>query len=1022
MLKKIAKITGIVIIVLLLIAFILPFAFKGRIMNIAKTEINKNVNARVDFKDIDISLFRHFPRLAVGLEALQVIGTGDFSKDTLIAARQIDVALNLMSLFSGNQMKIYSITIDEPRIHAIVNKDGKANWDITMPDTAATAPEAESNFNIQLKKYAIEDGYISYIDIPGDMSSEIFHLDHSGSGDFTADLFTLKTSTSAESVSFTYTKIPYLVNAKAALDADIQVDNRNDKYTFKTDDIALNDLKLSAEGYFQFVNDTTYGMDIAFKAPSTDFKTLLSLVPAIYKNDFDKIKTSGKAIFNGFVKGEYNSIKMPAYSINLNVEDGFFQYPDLPQPVKNIAIALKVDNPDGITDNTVVDLSKGHIEFGNDPFDFNLLLKKPVTDQYIDARVKGKLNLAQVTQFVKLSSDTKLSGLLDADATAKGNVAVIAQQKPGPFAANGFINITNLNYASKDFPQPVRNSNVQIKFENPDGVADHTVIHIPAAHIEIGSDPIDFNVLIKNPATILYFDGNAKGKFNLANAAQFTTFEPGTKLSGILSANIAFKGNKADIDKEAYDRINLSGTLNVADVQYASKDYPSGINISNAAFTFNPKNITLNTLKAEYLKSHITANGAIDNAIGYALKDEPVAGTLNIHADKLNLNDFMGTETANTAADSTTNAGSSSSEPFAVPKNVAFTLQAGVDQLTYDKTNYNNLKGTVVIKDQAVSLKNLEMDALDGKIGLNGSYSTKADKKHPDISLAYDVKELSVEKTFYAFNTVQQLMPIGKFISGVITSQLTLNGKLGSDMTPVVSSLTGKGNLLLLEGVLKKFAPLEKMAQTLNVAELNGLTLKDIKTHFEFTNGKVLVQPFHVKVKDIDMEIGGMHGLDQSINYAIGMKLPRSLIGAQGNALINNLAQQASSKGIPVKLSDYINLNIKMGGTITDPKINTDLKEAAGDAVADMKQQAADFAQQKIDSAKQTLQDSVKAIKNEVVKDLKEEVTKQLLGGKKDSTDSGKPLENTKKNAEEAVKNTLKDLLKKKPQNSDKKE
>ncbi|HTN08866.1 AsmA-like C-terminal region-containing protein [Agriterribacter sp.] len=1016
MLKKIAKITGIILIVLIAVAFILPFAFKGKIMQIAKTEINKNVNANVDFKDIDISLFRHFPRLAVGLEALQVTGTGDFLEDTLIAAKQIDVALNLMSLFGGDQMKIYSITIDKPRIHAIVNKDGKANWNITVPDTAAAAsPEAESSFNIQLKKYAIKDGYISYIDIPGDMSSEIFHLDHSGSGDFTADLFTLKTTTSAESVSFTYTKIPYLINTKTTLDADIQVDNRNDTYTFKTDDIALNDLKLSAEGYFQFVNDTTYGMDIQFNAPSTEFKTLLSLVPAIYKNDFEKIKTSGKAIFNGFVKGKYNAVKMPAYHINLNIEDGFFQYPDLPQPVKNIAIALKVDNPDGVTDNTVVDLSKGHIEFGNDPFDFKLLLKKPVTDQYIDAWIKGKLNLAQVTQFVKLSGDTKLSGLLDADATAKGNVAVITQQKPGPFSANGFITVTNLNYSSGDFPQPVRNSNIQVKFDNPDGVADHTVIHVPAAHIEIGNDPIDFNVLIKNPATALYFDGNAKGKFNLANAAQFTSFEPGTTLSGLLSANIAFKGNKTDIDKEAYDRINLSGTLNVADMQYASKDYPTGINISSAALTFNPKNITLNSLKAEYLKAHITASGAIDNAIGYALKDEPVAGALQVHADKLNLNGFMGTETAAATTGSAAGAGATSSEPFAVPGNVAFTLQAAIDELIYDKTSYYNLKGTVAIKDETVSLKNLEMNALDGKIGLNGSYSTKTDKKHPAISLAYDVKELSVEKTFYAFNTVQQLMPIGKFISGVISSQLTLNGKLGSDMSPVVSTLTGKGNLLLLEGVLKKFAPLEKVAQTLNVTELNGLTLKDIKTHFEFANGKVLVQPFHVKVKDIDMEIGGMHGLDQSINYAIGMKLPRSLIGTQGNALINNLAQQAGSKGIPVKLSDYINLNIKMGGTISNPQIKTDLKEAAGDAVADMKQQAADFAQQKIDSAKKTLQDSAKAIKNEVIKDLKEEVTKQLLGGKKDSADSGKPLENTKKNAEQAVKNTLKDLLKKKP-------
>lgn len=1013
MLKKIAKIAGIVLIVLIAAAIILPIAFKGKVLHIAKTEINNNLNATVDFKDIDISLFRRFPRLAVGLTSLEIIGKDNFAKDTLISAKRIDLALNLMSLFSGDQMKIHSVTIDQPRIHAIVDKEGKANWDITIPDTTAVA--SESSFNVQLKKYSINDGYISYIDLEGDMSSEIFHLNHSGSGDFTADVFTLKTSTSAASVSFTYSKIPYLVNAMAALDADIQVDNREDKYSFKTEDIVLNDLKLAAEGYFQFVNDTTYGMDIRFNAPSTEFKTLLSLIPAIYKNDFAKIKTSGRAVFNGFVKGEYNDTKIPAYQINLNVEDGFFQYPDLPQPVKNIAIDLKVDNPDGITDNTIIDIAKGHIEFGNDPFDFKLLLKKPVTDQYIDASLKGKLNLAQVTQFVKLSNDTRLSGILDADATAKGNIAVITQQKPGPFSANGFINISGLNYSSKDFPQPIRNSNIRIQLDNPDGIADHTLIHIPAAHLEIGNNPIDFNVLIKNPATVLFFEGKAMGKFDLATAAQFTDFEPGTSLSGLLSADLAFKGNKTDIDKEAYDRINLSGKLNIADMQYTSRDYPTGITVSNADFTFNPKNITLNQLKAVYLKSTITAKGSIDNAIGYALKDEPVAGTLEVHADRLNLNEFMGTEAS---PDSTsTEDPSDPSEPFLVPKNIAFNLQASIDELTYDKTSYSNVKGAVAIKDETVSLKNLQMDALGGQIGLSGSYSTRSDKKHPDIALSYDLKELNVEKTFYAFNTVQQLMPIGKFISGVVSSQLTVNGKLGSGMLPMLSTLTGKGNLLLLEGVLKKFAPLEKIAQTLNVAELNGLTLKDIKTYFEFNNGKVLVNPFHVKVKDIDMEIGGTHGIDQSLNYVIGMKIPRSLLGNQGNTLVNNLAQEASNKGIPVKLSDHINLNIKVGGTIADPQIKTDLKESAGDAVADMKQQAAEFARQKLDSAKKTLQDTAKAIQTEIVKDLKEEVTRQLLGGNKDSTTDQKPLEGTKKKAEEAVKNTLKDLLKKKPAN-----
>jgi len=147
----------------------------------------------------------------------------------------------------------------------------------------------------------------------------------------------------------------------------------------------------------------------------------------------------------------------------------------------------------------------------------------------------------------------------------------------------------------------------------------------------------------------------------------------------------------------------------------------------------------------------------------------------------------------------------------------------------------------------------------------------------------------------------------------------------------------------------------------------------------------------------------------------IGMKLPRSLMGAQGNALVNNLAQQASAKGIPVKLSDYINLNVKMEGSMTNPVIKTDLNEAAGTVADEMKQQAADFVKNKIDSTKSTIKDSVNTLKNQVVSDLKENVVKQLLGGEKDSTSSSeKPLENVKKNAEKTIKNTLNSLIKKK--------
>ncbi|MEP7372525.1 MAG: AsmA-like C-terminal region-containing protein [Chitinophagaceae bacterium] len=1007
--KKALKITALVLVILMAVAFAIPIIFKKQIAELVKKEINKSLTAKVDFSDVSLSLFRHFPKVSISLENLSVIGTNEFAKDTLIAASSVDASVNLISVIKGKDIKVSGVFLQSPRIHALVNKDGKANWDIAKEDTSSTASSdtSASAFKMTLQKYEIKNGYIFYKDEPGNMNAEISGLDHEGSGDFTQDEFTLSTSTKADAASFTYETIPYLANTKASVNADIKIDNKTNTYTFKTDDIALNNLKVSADGSFQLVNDSTYYMDIKFKSPSNDFKDILSLIPAVYKNDFDKIKTSGSALFNGFVKGTYSPLQLPAYDVSLAVKDGFFQYPDLPKPVKNIQVDMHVSNIDGKMDNTVVDISKGHLEMDNEPFDFKLLFKNPETAQYVDAVAKGKLDLGNVSKFVKLEGNTKLAGLVSADIFAKGNLSALQTQQ-GPFTAGGFLDIKNLFYSSSAFPQPIQNGSMKIQLENSGGIADNTKVDITAGHIELGKDPFDFSLQIRNPVSSIDFNGNAKGSFTLDNIKQFTQLEPGTSVSGQLNADLAFNGNKTAIDKGEYDKININGTAGLTKLKYISKDYPAGVTIDNTQLTFNQKNVTLNSLSGNFMNTNFTANGVMNNLVGYAMQNQPLGGTLNVTADKMNLNDWMGTDTATVATTST----ESSSDPFLVPANINFTINAKAGQVKYDKVTYSNIDGVLILNDQTVKLQNVKTEALDGTIAFNGSYSTKTNKKEPHIALSYDVKGLDVQKAFLAFNTVQKLMPIGQFLDGKLSSQLTMNGNLHGDMMPDLSTLTGQGNLLLLEGVLKKFAPLEKLASTLQIDDLKSITIKDIKNYIEFANGKVLVKPFTIKIKDIEMQIGGMHGFDQTIDYAISMKVPRKYLGTAGNNLINNLASQASSKGIPIKLGDVVNLNVKMGGSLTNPSIKTDLKEVAGDAVADLKQQAVDFAKEKVDVEKQKIKDSVAAVKNQVVNDVKEDIKNKIFGNK-DSTKTSN-VDSTKKKAEQTIKNTFDGLFKKK--------
>jgi len=77
-----------------------------------------------------------------------------------------------------------------------------------------------------------------------------------------------------------------------------------------------------------------------------------------------------------------------------------------------------------------------------------------------------------------------------------------------------------------------------------------------------------------------------------------------------------------------------------------------------------------------------------------------------------------------------------------------------------------------------------------------------------------------------------------------------------------------------------------------------------------------------------------------------------------------------------------------------------------------LKEQAKDFAQQKIDSAKARARDTLASVKNEVVKDLKNDI-KDKVFGPKDSTNTNS-LDSAKNKTGQKLKSTFKDLLNKK--------
>jgi hypothetical protein len=162
------------------------------------------------------------------------------------------------------------------------------------------------------------------------------------------------------------------------------------------------------------------------------------------------------------------------------------------------------------------------------------------------------------------------------------------------------------------------------------------------------------------------------------------------------------------------------------------------------------------------------------------------------------------------------------------------------------------------------------------------------------------------------------------------------------------------------------------------------------------------------------MEVGGSHGFDQTIDYDVAMKLPRSLLGGQANNLVNDLVSRAGSKGVAIAVNDKVDLPVKIGGTLTNPVLKLDLKSALSSTAGTLKQQAADLVKARVDSAKQQLRDTAQAIGKQALKDAGNALKNQLLGNKDSTGKKTETVDDAKKKLQDAGKGLLNNLLKKK--------
>lgn len=573
------------------------------------------------------------------------------------------------------------------------------------------------------------------------------------------------------------------------------------------------------------------------------------------------------------------------------------------------------------------DLEKMHFVLSENTFRLNaieMMIDGEVTlaEEATDIDLKLNTNKVEFREILSLIpafytkdfDGLKASGELTLGAWAKGRL--VGEQMPA-FGVELGVKEGSFKYSA--LPQSVTGIRVAAKVENPGGTLDATRVEVSDFGVTMAGNSLSATLTAATPLSDLQFSASAKGKVNLGAIKEVYPLDEGITLQGLVTLDAAIGGRMSDIEKQRFEQMKASGTITVEQMQAKLEELPT-IDITRLTTSLSPVRITLGECQVKIGKSDLSANGELSNFLGWALRDDTLKGRLYLKSNLLDLNELMGTDNAAEESEepSTETPETEEETPsgedvaFEVPKNLDLDLQTSLQKILFQQMTITNFTGNIDVKGGKASLSKLAMNALGGSISASGSYSTAENPARPALQLKAEVKKASFSETFNQLEMIRKMVPLFEKTGGDYSMSLDLQSRMHSDMSLDLQSVNATGELRSGNIQLQNLDIFTKLGQAMKTEKLQSTLSKELVIKFAIQNGRLSTQPFDLNLGSTSMNISGSTGLDQTIDYTARVSLP----GKAANVLQN--------------------LDVKIGGTFSSPKISVDLASAAKEAVSNV--------------------------------------------------------------------------------------
>lgn len=872
---KIAKYFGITFVVILGLLFLTPIVFEDQIKEQIKKTANERLSAELNYSDVSVSFFRHFPSLTLTLDDLSLNGSAPYKNEKFITAKEVSFGINVASLIFSKSVKIDQIYLSDSFINVKVNPNGEANYNIYKSQEQASQTKDSSEAALKLERIEILNSKIIYDDKSTKVHFDALGFNYLGKGDLNKAVFDLYSKAKIEKLNIVYEDEPYLMNKKIDADLITKININSLSFFFQQNNLKINQLLVDLKGKFDILKDG-YNMDFVIKSDNSDLYDVFTAFPPKYITWLSQTEIKGKTNLLFTLKGKYITSQNIAPDLNLDIKinDGFVNYNKSAFPVSNLNLDIKTKVRSLNPDLVIVDAKNLSLNINQDYLKSKFLVKGVNTPD-INGDFKAKINLEKLTRALGIP-DIQLKGTLVSDVKANG----IFDQKNKRFpVTNGKIYLKNGYLKTPYYPNPITNITINSKIENQKGTFQDLKVNLKPVQFTFEGKPVFVQADLSNFDDLTY-DVKAKGELDV-NRIYKVFSQKGLDLDGFVKADLVLKGKQSDAEKGNYSKLHNKGTLELRNIGIASEYLPKKFIIKEGIFKINQDKMSFNNFLAAYGQSDFKMNGYLQNVFNYATTNTGILrGSFKVSARYINVDEFMSATDPNTSVTqnsapkaATKSAESKQTGVIIIPTNLNLQLFANAEKVNFDKLNLQNAAGNLSMKNGKLTMQNTGFNLIGCNVSMNANYQAVTPQK---ANFDYSIKaaDFDIKRAYNEIEVFRKMASAAEKAQGIVSLDYQLKGRLNGNMDPVYPSLVGGGILSVKDVKVRGLKMFNAVSKQTNSESMKNPDVSKVDIKTTVKNNIITVERFKFKFAGFRPRIEGTTSLNGKLNLKMRLGLP----------------------------------------------------------------------------------------------------------------------------------------------------